>query len=581
MRLNLPVMRSPGARLLFLTNGVVIVAILLWTNHLSHSGDTHGLTTIFLTLFAIGDYAGANCALLVLLAAVFVAGRYSFKPLLQWLGDNPGLVAVAAGVVLAGGVWVVYGNTPLCMDEYSPYFQSRVFAAGHLAGQVPQDLLDWVVPHGFQDYFLNVSHGSGRIISAYWPSFALLLTPFVWLGIPWACNPLISALTLIAVHRVALAVFSSREAAGLALLLTIASPVFFANGISYYSMPAHLLANTVFALLLIEPTARKALTAGVLGSVALTLHNPVPHMLFAAPWIISILRRPGGLRLSGWLFAGYLPLCLILGVGWFLYSSNLTHEGMSVAAGASSASDTLLQMGSAFTLPSSTILLARLIGIAKLWVWAVPGLILLAIVGGWKWRHNRACLLLAGSAILTFLGYFFVPFDQGHGWGFRYFHSAWAALPILAAGALIRPPGVAPGDAVERGVAIFEDAGTRSFLVACALFCLVAGSGFRALQMHTFITKDQRQVPAYLGKERQVVIIDPSHSFYGTDLVRNDPWLRGPVIRMITHGASADAHMMHAHFPDMRLVYTDRYGTVWSAQHDADDKSPLASRAAL
>ena len=39
---------------------------------------------------------------------------------------------------------------------------------------------------------------TGRIVTAYWPSFALVLAPFTWLGIPWACNPLLSAGTVLA-----------------------------------------------------------------------------------------------------------------------------------------------------------------------------------------------------------------------------------------------------------------------------------------------------------------------------------------------------------------------------------------------
>jgi hypothetical protein len=72
-------------------------------------------------------------------------------------------------------------------------------------------------------------------------------------------------------------------------------------------------------------------------------------------------------------------------------------------------------------------------------------------------------------------------------------------------------------------------------------------------------------VPAYAGTERRVVLIDPSLTFYGQDLVQNDPWLRGDAIRMITHGVEADATMMQEQFPDMHRVYADKYGSVWSA----------------
>ena len=61
-----------------------------------------------------------------------------------------------------------------------------------------------------------------------------------------------------------------------------------------------------------------------------------------------------------------------------------------------------------------------------------------------------------------------------------------------------------------------------------------------------------------------VVIIDGAFSFYGADLVQNDPWLRGNLIRMYSHGAAADAKMMGEYCPNLRRVYADRYGTVWS-----------------
>jgi hypothetical protein len=35
---------------------------------------------------------------------------------------------------------------------------------------------------------------------------------------------------------------------------------------------------------------------------------------------------------------------------------------------------------------------------------------------------------------------------------------------------------------------------------------------------------------------------------------------------MITHGAAADEQMMRENFTAMRRVYTDKYGSVWSAK---------------
>jgi hypothetical protein len=353
----------------------------------------------------------------------------------------------------------------------------------------------------------------------------------------------ISALTLLAAHKLALKIYDDRQAAAIVVLLTAASPEFFVNGISYYSMPAHLLANTLFALLLLEPTLSKALLAGIVGSIALTLHNPLPHMLFALPWIIWVARRRDGARLILWMAAGYTPLCLLLGIGWFWYTGYLR-------GGAS-------QTVSVFSLPDATVLLARAIGMAKIWIWGVPGLIILAVAGAWKGWSHPALRLLTCSALFTLLGYFLVPVDQGHGWGYRYFHTAWIVLPLLAAAALTRTK-------FGRGTATFEDEDSRAFVVCCAVLMLLIGVTLRAVQVRSFMMADLSQLPAYSGAERRVVLIDPRWAFYGADLVQNDPWLRGSVVRMLSHGREEDARMMALNFPDLHEVYDDAHGTVWS-----------------
>lgn len=563
---SLSVVRSVGARTLFLSTAIITATILFWT---SEGGDPGGyLTPIFSFLFFSLDEHGAMCELLILVIASLLAARAHGRALLGWIGAHPLIVASVSFVVMCGGSLLVYRNHPLSMDEYAAFFQSQIFAAGQLHGHFPAALLDWLIPKPFQNYFLAVSRPSGAVISSYWPSFALLLTPFTWLHIPWACNPAISAVTLVGLHRLTLTVLGDRDAAGLAVLLTVASPVFFANGISYYSMPAHLLASTLYAVLLVEPTPRRALLAGVVGSVALTLHNPVPHLLFAAAWIVWLATRPGRVRLLSCLLAGYLPLCLILGLGWSCLSRGLIDQGILVApTTGSSLLAFLRQIPAIFTTPAPDILLARLIALAKIWLWAMPGLLVLAAAGAWKWRQHSACRCLLGAALVTFLGYLFVPLDQGHGWGYRYFHSAWLALPILAAGALTRPPASIESRELSRmnvWACMFEDGQTRTFTVTCALLTLVMGVGFRAVQMHDFIASDLQQVPAYAGTERRVVLLDPRFSFYGQDLVQNDPWLRGDVIRMISHGPTADAAMMREHFPGMHRVYRDPFGAVWS-----------------
>lgn len=556
---NLVVLRSSAARSLCLASAALSLAVLLLAINLPNLPGAIGLVEIFRELFMVGDYQGAICAfLIVVIAASVTSYTFPVRPFLSWIGTNPRLIASGVLAVLLAGSWFVYQNVRLSMDEYSQFFQSQIFAAAHLSGQFPISMVDWLVPPGFQGLFLNVSHVSGSVAATYWPSFALLMAPFTWLGISWTFNPLICAITVLTLHRLALRIFDDSESVGLVILLTVASPVFFGNGISYYAMSAHLLANCAFALLLIDATPRRAFGAGLIGSVALTLHNPIPHLLFAAPWIISIARRTGSRKTLIALLFGYIPLSVILGFGWFFFSHQLAHEGM-FTPGKTSIGESLFHVMDFASPPSAAVVLARIIGLAKIWVWSVPGLLILSCYGAWKCRHDRHFALLAVSALLTFGFYFVIPWDQGHGWGYRYFHSAWLALPLLAAAAFT------PNSKNEPALAVTIDS-TRSFIVVCAVLTIFAGVGLRAYQMHSFISEHESQVPRYEGSERHVEILDLKGTFYGADLIQNDPWLRNKTIRMLTHGAAADVQMMHENFPDMHQVYHDRYGSVWSAK---------------
>ncbi len=82
--------------------------------------------------------------------------------------------------------------------------------------------------------------------------------------------------------------------------------------------------------------------------------------------------------------------------------------------------------------------------------------------------------------------------------------------------------------------------------------------------MQSFVARDLAQLPHYKGTERQIVIPDTVAEFYGADLVQNDPWLRGNVIRMYSHGRTADREMLAQYYPAMHLVFTDHFGWVWS-----------------
>jgi hypothetical protein len=463
-------------------------------------------------------------------------------------GRRPGLVAALSALAFAAGSRFVYHAHPLSMDEHAVLFQSRAFVEGRLSGQYPPWLLEWLVPEFFEGRFFKLAPASGEIAGVYWPGFSLLLVPFTALGVPWLLNPLIGGATVLTMHRLARKLLGSPEWAGYAVLLTIASPVIAINSISYYTMSAHLLASALYVLLLVQPTPPRAFAAGLVGSLALTLHNPVPHLLFAVPWIVWLCFNPRRVALLGALVAGYLPLCLVLGWGWAAFLQG-------VGGGAGNFGEIVAsRLAAAFSWTSSTSGSSHLFDLAKLWIWAAPALVAAAALGAWQLRSvTGPWRALMASAALTYFGYFAVQFDQGHGWGFRYFHSAWLVLPLLAAFALRERPKGSP---------------LPGYVAGCALLSLALLIPFRAFQVERYMTRHLSQLPAAESPESRVVLLDIRSGYYAWDLVQNDPFLHGRLTVLASRGTERDRLMMTERFPSYRLIQADRRGTVWGPRRD-------------
>ena len=530
----------------------------------SGTGNPSGFSPIFRYLLTAHDAHGNFLLALAAVCAFLLRRRPEVLPVVRFAAERPWAVAAAAFPLLCLGSLRVYHDYPLSMDEYAAVFQAKAFAAGRLSGSFPPELLDQLIPSFFQNFFLRVSPSSGAVASGYWPGFALLLAPFAWLDIPWAANPAIGALTLPAVHRLARQVGGTEESAGWALLLTAASPAFVVSSISYYSMPAHLLCNLLYASLLLKPTVARALLAGLLGSLALTLHQPVPHMLFGLPFLIWLAIRPGSWGILAALVLGYLPLSIVLGFGWHYHLLEVTRivqpAGAGVApvapAAAPSALDSLRSLLSgALSLPHPGTIAARIAGLGKTWAWGCAGLMVLAACG-YSAAHTRPGVRVLGAALVaTFFGYFFFSQDQGHGWGYRYLHSAWFVMPVLASIALAatQPDRIGPE--------------TRVMAAWGVAFSLVFANALRLAQVDAFIGRHLGQVPPLArqaDRERpELVFVDIRSGFYTQDMVQNDPFLRGPRIVMLRSSPERDVAVVAQHFPGYLKTDEGRWGALW------------------
>ncbi len=517
-------------------------------------------TDIFFHQFMIHEGGGAlvTAVLLVLAVALaFVIPGGTAIGLVRYFASRPIFVATASFFALAAGSLVVYQNHPLAMDEYMPVFQAQVFAEGEIYGHFPPELIPRLIPAFFLNKtFIAASLTTGKVISTYLPGFALLLTPFVKLGMPWALNPLLSAGTLLLIWYLARRLSDDPLAPGWAVLLTLASPVFTVHGISYYSSTALLFINLLFMALLLERSMKRTFAAGVVGSLGLTLSHPVAHGLFALPWIAAMLWKRRWKSLTV-LAAGYLPLALILGLGWLQVRSTISAENAAamtaaataVAAEAAPVLGELRAFFGVLQIPDADLLAVRFLTCLKLFFWAVPGLPLLALLGVPALRQRAPLRRLGWAAVVTFGFYFFVTFSQGHGWGYRYFHSAWAVLPLL-------------------GAAAMTSAGPkhwRRFVAALALLSLVGSTGLRFVQVHEFIDGHRAQV-ATAASESEIRFVDLRGGYYTQDLIQNDPFLRGPVWTFISYGREADAELIRQRFPGAELAVDLEHSTSWTVE---------------
>jgi hypothetical protein len=368
---------------------------------------------VFQYLLREQDVAGSVLVIALAVAACIPRTHSGALRLVETLGRHPWTVAALTFVALCASVFAIVRNHPLAGDEHLALFQSKAFAAGRLTGEFPPDLLFRLVPAFYQWRWLIASEATGEVAVVYWPGFSLLLAPFSLIGAPWACNPMLASLSLVLMAKLARRLTGNSDAAsGWALLFALGSPGFSAMALSYFSMTAHLSLNLLFAWLLVQPDSRRRLAAGAVGSLALVQSNPVPHLLFALPWIVWIARQPDARRKLLELAAGYAPLALLLGLGWWLFLREL--QGAIPIALFPPDGNWLHRLGNllwylalefrtVFTFGEET-LAKRLAEQARLWTWAVPGLPLLALAGWWLQRRVPEVTLLALSLVSTLAG---------------------------------------------------------------------------------------------------------------------------------------------------------------------------------
>ena len=509
---------------------------------------------IFWEEFIAGDRVLWWLSFLLVLATPLIlrfCERVPWRKLGRSIERNVTVVALISAVFYGSLMHWGAREVAYTPDEACAILQARTFAAFRITPQVEPELMRLVIPKWIQDTFVLFSAGSGRYIPTYSPGYALVMAPFARFGLEWLCNPVLTALSLVALFRLTRRLTHSDEGGAWALLFALAAPQIALGAATYFAMPAHLLFNLLFCSLLVRGTKRAAFGAGLIGGFALVLHNPVPHFSFALPWLVWMaFKRRSHLAP---LFLGYALLFLPLFLGWNAYLKTFD-AGLYVKAASKVVS-----------LPNLLLLLARAAGLCKLVIWATPGAAGLALLGWAMARRERLLTrasapetegnapgferdylwLFGVSALVNFALYLFVIFDQGHGWGFRYMHQSWMVLSILPAYFLVKA-----NSHWKRLAAVF-----------CASGLLVM-LPLRTLQLRSFMDFIVSNGPPPAPNAPSITFIDERDQ--RVVFVQDDPFLRDSHWSLRTQSPARNAAIAQRYLKDARRVQNGKWGERWT-----------------
>ena len=412
---------------------------------------------------------------------------------------------VALSVLFAGYAitHLVMHGLLFSMDEFTADFQARVFARGEYAPVVPwpwRSLKDSIVP-----IFVQFDENTGRWVSQYLPVYSLIKALFVRLRLESWLNPLLSAGSVVTIATIARRLWPSNGAPQwLAIVLLATSSQLLVTAGSGYSMPAHLFLNLVWLWLYLRGDALSwALALGV-GVLALGLHQPVPHALFVAPFMLRLLvdRR--------WSRLGTAAIVYTTGAA-------LMFAWMRFANPATSSADTSLL--TLFALPNLAAFRLKAMNVSLLFSWQAPTVGVLMLVALAHPRRMESIQIDLALGIVTTVGfYLFYPSSQGHGWGYRYAYQVIGNMCLLASAAL---PTVV--DALGWRM-------TRRWLATGTALALFIQIPMRLRDVGQFVRPFAAGAEYVRSRSAMIVLVRADSVWYGRDLIRNDPFLHYPIV---------------------------------------------------
>ena len=323
----------------------------------------------------------------------------------------------------------------LSRDEQMANFDATIFAHGRLVWSLPEmwrggaDVLNLL--------FVSPAAGSSAWVSSYLPMNAAIRAAMGLVADRALTGPIYNALSLLLLWSCARRLWpQDREAATVAMLLFALSGQFLFAGMTAFAMPAHLFFNLLWFRLFLAERGAADIAALAAAFVATGLHQPLFHPLFAAPFLLLLLRERNWRRLAVFV-AGYA----VIAAFWLLWPQivqDAAAQGAVVGGGAGTSLDLreglaghLVQLAGTVTLDGGNIVFT-MENLLRFCTWQhllLPPLLL----AGWSAVRTDRMAAAIGLSLLApaVLMAVIVPW-QGNGFGYRYLHGTLGSAVLLA-----------------------------------------------------------------------------------------------------------------------------------------------------